>query len=475
MSEREKMNLTKSSTSLLAEVEGSVSSLREASASSYVHEDNLRQMQEKILEQPIPWEGYQRANLIQEREQELIKKYDKFSPESRARIFESEGDTYAELFMSLLVKINKAETLKYLLTLMEQIFKDYPPSVLNFLKLGQNEFQTQYPYEPLLRILQRSSGDWYTNAKASYILGTLMGRAGTVDPESVKTFCSWLRENLKKTDEKDVNNAVAASMKLLNNVKYRAYFAQEDTLGSLSGLLKTKQKNMQLLYQILFSLWLLSFDSKVALQISDTKLVPNLVEIFRVSLGVKEKVSRMAIATLRNLLDIGNNNEQMITYGIVRPLEIATTKNWADEDITNDLEVLNKRLEKDIAALSGFDFYKQEVMSGNLTWSSVHKSEKFWRENAHHLEENQHHLLSVLKDLLTSTSNPTIQAVACYDLGEFARFHPRGKIILNQLGLKITLMGLMEDKDPEVKKNALLAVQKLMVTNWEYLSTEQKY
>jgi len=67
-----------------------------------------------------------------------------------------------------------------------------------------------------------------------------------------------------------------------------------------------------------------------------------------------------------------------------------------------------------------------------------------------------------------------VHAIAAYELVEFARFHPRGKIIIQQLGLKIPLMGLMDDKDPEVKKNALLAVQKLMVTNWEYISAEAK-
>jgi len=464
------MNLHGSTSNLLADSDD-LSALREAATVS-TYEDQLRQTEEKIIGQTIPWEGYQRANLIQEREQELIKNYDKKSPEARVGIFQKEGDVYAELFMNLLVKINKAETLKYLLTLIEQIFRDYPPAVHHFLKLS-SDFNAAYPYEPLLRILSRSGGDWYTNAKASYILASLMGKSGAVDPDSVKTFCTWLRDNLKKNDEKEVNNAVAASMKFLNNERYRSSFAAEDTLGSLSSLLKTKIKNMQLLYQVIYCLWLLSFNPRVAQSISDTKLVPNLVEIFRISLGQREKVTRMTVATLRNLLDISNNNEQMITYGIVKPLESATTRAWADDDIKTDLQYINQKLEKDIAALSGFDFYKQEVMSGNLTWSTVHKSEKFWRENAHHLEENDHHLLMVLKELLSS-SNPTVQAIAAYDLGEFARFHPRGKIIIQQLGLKIPLMSLMDDKDPEVKKNALLAVQKLMVTNWEYISAEAK-
>lgn len=42
------------------------------------HEDIVRSTAEKVLEQVIPWDGYHRANLILERELELIKKkYDK--------------------------------------------------------------------------------------------------------------------------------------------------------------------------------------------------------------------------------------------------------------------------------------------------------------------------------------------------------------------------------------------------------------
>jgi V-type H+-transporting ATPase subunit H len=76
-----------------------------------------------------------------------------------------------------------------------------------------------------------------------------------------------------------------------------------------------------------------------------------------------------------------------------------------------------------------------------------------------------------LKGYITSDApNPLTTSVACFDLGEFARIHPRGRSILQQLNIKIPLMQLMEDKDPEVKKQALAAVQKLMVFNWEYLS-----
>lgn len=84
--------------------------------------------------------------------------------------------------------------------------------------------------------------------------------------------------------------------------------------------------------------------------------------------------------------------------------------------------------------------------------------------------------------------------MACYDIGEFVRFHPRGKkynlslfpeqpffsdgllliplsrSLIQALDAKVPIMNLMTHPDPAVQKEALLCVQKLMVHNWEYLS-----
>jgi len=99
----------------------------------------------------------------------------------------------------------------------------------------------------------------------------------------------------------------------------------------------------------------------------------------------------------------------------------------------------------------------------------VHKSESFWKENAIVLEENDCKLLKILISLL-DTGNSRTQAVACYDIGEFIRFHPRGKKIITDLKAKILLMQLMTKPNEEVQKQALLCVQKLLVNNWAYLA-----
>lgn len=77
----------------------------------------------------------------------------------------------------------------------------------------------------------------------------------------------------------------------------------------------------------------------------------------------------------------------------MKPLENLSNKNWGDEDIVEDLEYLQEVLQKNLVHLSSFDTYKNELLSGKLEWSPVHRSEKFWRENAHRLEEDRNKLL----------------------------------------------------------------------------------
>lgn len=78
--------------------------------------------------------------------------------------------------------------------------------------------------------------------------------------------------------------------------------------------------------------------------------------------------------------------------------------------------------------LTSFEKYVKELNAQNLTWSPVH-TEKFWKENVKKFEENDFLLIRKLAEILKSNNNQNI-AVACYDLGEFCRFHPFGKVVL---------------------------------------------
>lgn len=60
-----------------------------------------------------------------------------------------------------------------------------------------------------------------------------------------------------------------------------------------------------------------------------------------------------------------------------------------------------------------------------MRWSFLH-SNKFWHQNVMHFEENEFLAVKKLAMLLRSQDLVT-SAVACFDLGEFARLHPMGK------------------------------------------------
>jgi V-type H+-transporting ATPase subunit H len=122
--------------------------------------------------------------------------------------------------------------------------------------------------------------------------------------------------------------------------------------------------------------------------------------------------------------------------------------------------------------LSSFDEYSSEVKSGRLEWSPVHKSEKFWRENAARLCEKNFELLKILIKLLETSKDPLILCVAVHDLGEYVRHYPRGKTLIETLGGKTLVMAMLSHDDQNVRYESLLAVQKLMVHNWEYLGKQ---
>eukprot|EP01101_Sappina_pedata_P010603 TRINITY_DN6721_c0_g1_i1.p1 TRINITY_DN6721_c0_g1~~TRINITY_DN6721_c0_g1_i1.p1 ORF type:complete len:456 (-),score=245.97 TRINITY_DN6721_c0_g1_i1:132-1499(-) len=425
---------------------------------------------EHILANNIQWDSFRNANIIQALELELIKRYDKQPISAKISLFDQSGGEYARLLLKMAANISKEETVQYVLTLIHEILTADEKKASYFNNITEIP---NYPMSPFLRILALTEDNAaYTISKACSILAHLLIKAKNPEDSDVQQTVSWLTKRLRtKTSYQDISTALKALQTLLRRDEFRLVFYKENGLQCLNTILFSQTQYYQLIYQATFCAWLLSFNSTVAANFSqNSSIIHSLVEIIRTS--GKEKVTRTTVATLRNIVDKSDaNNDQMIEKNLPREIEKLAARKWTDEDIVSDLDVIKQALENKVAELSSFEKYKQELFNGELEWSPVHKSEKFWRENAAHFEANNNRALVALVGLLTSEASSTVLSVACHDIGEIARFHPRGRTLIQNSGAKIVVMKVMAShKDAEVQKQALLCLQKIMVHNWEYLS-----
>ncbi|KAL4470236.1 hypothetical protein ABPG74_011847 [Tetrahymena malaccensis] len=232
-------------------------------------------------------------------------------------------------------------------------------------------------------------------------------------------------------------------------------------------ILKKNKNDLQIMYYTLLVLWLLSFCEKSI----DSFLQPNLrfissmVEIIQ-KLS-REKLIRVAFQCLKNLAEKSQQCiEVMVDCDLLKLCETLLKGNIKDKEVVDDVTFLGEILEKNIKILTSFEKYIKEINLQQLEWSPVH-TEKFWKENVKKFDENDYHLIKKLCDLLDSDI-PKNVAIACYDIGEFCRFHPFGRNIIESLNKKNVIMQKARDQkvDSSVRENALLALQKIMLHNW---------
>lgn len=142
----------------------------------------------------------------------------------------------------------------------------------------------------------------------------------------------------------------------------------------------------------------MSFNSEIAVNIQSSRIIQTLGDIL--SECSKEKVIRIILATFRNLLEKIDDREivresalQMVQCKTLKTLELMDAKKFDDPDLQEDIEFLSEKLHTSVQDLSSFDEYCTEVRSLRLQWSPVHKSEKFWRENAQRFNEKNFELI----------------------------------------------------------------------------------
>jgi len=335
---------------------------------------------------------------------------------------------------------------------------------------GNNDGEDGFPFKPFVSLLH-SLEDNFVTGKAVKILSTLLVEYAEDCIEQAQEVVRWCLAHIKgnEDDLEKIYVAIAGLQVILRRDSFRPLFAEQDGITLLAQILQRNMGKQQLLYQTMYCLWIVTFNERIAAKVYRTEgLIFQIVEIIRKK--AKIKIRRIALATLRNMLGKSKgNNKQMIESGFPRVLRYLNQKKWGDTDIDDDLKLLTETLEAEVDEMTSFDMYKKEVLSGNLQWSPVHKSEKFWKENIGRFEENNFEVIQVLVTILKESKDPIHLSVACYDLGEFVRLHPRGRREISEKDGKKEIMLLMTHANDEVQKYALLCVQKMFVNNWEYL------
>ncbi|KAK6783620.1 hypothetical protein RDI58_017074 [Solanum bulbocastanum] len=441
--------------------------------------ENVELTTEEVLRRDIPWETYMTTKLITGTGLQLLRRYDKKAESYKAQLLDDDGPGYVRVFVTILRDIFKEETVEYVLALIDEMLTANPKRARLF---HDESLVDEDTYEPFLRLLWK--GNWFIQEKSCKILSLTVSARSKVqngadangDASSSKKkittiddvlagVVEWLCAQLKKPihPTRSIPSTINCLSTLLKEPVVRSSFVRADGVKLLVPLISpaSTQQSIQLLYETCLCVWLLSYYEPAIEYLATSRALPRLIEVVKGS--TKEKVVRVVILTLRNLLSEGTFSAHMVDLGVLQIVQSLKAQAWSDEDLLDALNQLEQGLKENIKMLSSFDKYKQEVLLGHLDWSPMHKDPIFWRENINNFEENDFQILRVLITILDTSSDARTLAVACYDLSQFIQCHSAGRIIVNDLKAKERVMRLLNHENAEVTKNALLCIQRLFL------------
>jgi V-type H+-transporting ATPase subunit H len=129
-------------------------------------------------------------------------------------------------------------------------------------------------------------------------------------------------------------------------------------LQVLPGLLKASNSptNSQLLYELSLCSWQMTY-VKQAAEAMGAPMVKALVEVCRTA--QKEKVFRMALCALRNLLNYEDLHlaSDMVEAGLTKVVATRQMQAWGDEDIGDILTFMDEKLKEGVQVSSNFERY----------------------------------------------------------------------------------------------------------------------
>ena len=111
--------------------------------------------------------------------------------------------------------------------------------------------------------------------------------------------------------------------------------------------------------------------------------------------------------------------------------------------------------------LSSFETYQQEIKFKTLKWGPCH-TPQFFKKYSRKFEDENFKLIKSIINLLDN-DDPEVITIACYDIGQWSKYFPDAKFWLESFKGKYKLMSLIDHDDDNVRKEALIAVQSVLI------------
>jgi len=468
---------------MTSEVEGLIGANYGGGPGDKIGGTNVAELRESILESSslVNWKVYAERKIITQQECGMLS--DLLDEENKAKnnMLYERGDKYAILFEKLLKDNIMEEHQEVLLAVLDSLLtKDAPSLAKHF-----TESKTCNIFDVLMKVVRRNEGS--LSSENVYILSlrvcaSLLGTVGAFGAKSasaevatstMKELLKNLIPKLKQGDDPEIT--LGAIREILKSQLSHGMFSAMGGLESICGILEDEsdQPDTQMQYLAAFCVWLLSLNGAALKVFAEPNCGVLAALVHIVKTVQREKVIRISFAALVNMVSLSSLKEMMVGIGLLGVLK--SVGSYSDPEFKDNINKINDELTEHLKKLSTFGKYEAELKAGKLQKSAVHSS-TFWRNNFQKFEKNQFALIHELAKLLVTKVNDMVTlAMACYDLGEFIRFHPDGRYLVKETlekkyGTKGTLMNLMQHDDAEVQRQALLCVQKLLVQNWESLN-----
>jgi hypothetical protein len=473
----------------------------------------------------VDWQRLAAAGLPYFREEECtcILEFERIITANAARLddlynwLKENGAKLVSIFCSLLTPQGAVSVLQqYVLVLVSKLIEVGPQVVFYFHSM-RNDIS---PYacflsivsSNIIRVSAQSQDEPqfaqdFVLSRAFSILASLFGKyAGELDAaatgalqEFAGVLYSWLNvlgpaHDVLSASETGKLVDVLAAVKILadNTATHSALLALRrdggDLLSSMARLLNTSSAP-QIVYLVGYCCWLLSYNEANLPLFKKAKIIELTSKLL---VYAKPKAIRVFYYTFKNLLDKktegANFNTIMIACDIIKSSNILQGRNDEElrfPELVVAMTAVKERLLVLQQTMNTFEMYQAELTAGKFRKGTPVHSEIFWRENNQKFETKNFASVDALLRLLASplSDDKDVQdtvEVACSDIGFFCQYYPGGKSFIAKTkiqksnGAEITakafLLELMSSPYPDVARSALMTVQKLLVSNWAFLT-----